>query len=141
MESKDYQYIKRTQKDYSEAFKLRVVQEVENGEVGITAARRKYGIQGHATIRTWIEKYGNFDKSYQIKKNMKKSPEQELMELKASNELLKKKNKRLEKELEQTDKKALFFDMMIDIAEEEFKIPIRKKSLSEQSITSAKKKQ
>ena len=71
---------------------------------------------------------------------MKKSPEQELMELRQQIKLLEKKNNRLEKELEQTDKKALFFDMMIDIAEEEFKIPIRKKSLSEQSINSKKKK-
>ncbi len=40
-------------------------------------------------------------------------------------------------ELEKIDrptKKVIFFDMMIDIAEQEFKIPIRKKSLPEQSI-------
>jgi transposase-like protein len=140
MEKTKNEYVKRTQKDYTEAFKLQVVSEVENGEIGITAARRKYGIQGHNTIRTWIEKYGIFDKSYQINKKMKKSPEQELMELRQQIKLLEKKNKRLEKELNQTDKKALFFDMMIDIAEEEFKIPIRKKSLSEQSTDSKKKK-
>ena len=140
MERTKNEYVKRTQKDYTEAFKLQVVSEVENGEIGITAARRKYGIQGHNTIRKWIEKYGIFDKRYQINKKMKKSPEQELMELRQQIKLLEKKNNRLEKELEQTDKKALFFDMMIDIAEEEFKIPIRKKSLSEQSINSKKKK-
>ena len=71
---------------------------------------------------------------------MKKSPEQELMALRQQLKLLEKKNRRLEKELNQADKKALFFDMMIDIAEEEFEIPIRKKSLPEQLINSKKKK-
>jgi hypothetical protein len=46
---------------------------------------------------------------------------------------LEKQNARLEHQLKQADKKALFFDMMIDMAEEEFKIPIRKNSSPEQS--------
>ena len=50
--------------------------------------------------------------------------------------LLEKQKASLEKKLERTDKKAIFFDMMIDIAEEELKIPIRKKSLPEQLIDS-----
>lgn len=72
---------------------------------------------------------------------MKKSPEQELMELREQIKLLKKQNQRLEKELEQTDKKVLFFDMMIDIAEQEFKIPIRKKLPDKPLKPSARKKQ
>ena len=32
-EEKENQYVKRTQKDYSYAFKLRVVEEIENGEI------------------------------------------------------------------------------------------------------------
>ena len=70
-----------------------------------------------------------------------KSPEQKVLELEQQIKLLKKKNKSLERQLEQTDKKAIFFDMMIDIAEEEFKIPIRKKSLSGQSSSSPKPKE
>ena len=65
---------------------------------------------------------------------MKKSPEQKLLELEQKIKLLEKQKASLEKQLEFTDKKAIFFDMMIDIAEEEFKIPIRKKFLHEQSI-------
>lgn len=139
MENKEGQYVKRTQKDYTLAFKLQVISEVESGEIGLKAAQRKYGIQGNGTIRTWIEKHGQYDKSYKLR-SMKKSPEQELMELRQQLKLLEKKNRRLEKELNQADKKALFFDMMIDIAEEEFEIPIRKKSLPEQLINSKKKK-
>ena len=55
------QYIKRTQKDYSYAFKLAVVQEVVSGELGIKAAARKYGIQSHSTVTSWLRKYGNSD--------------------------------------------------------------------------------
>jgi transposase-like protein len=52
MESTENQYVKRTQKDYSYAFKLQVVSEVERGELSKKAAQRKYGIQGDATIRS-----------------------------------------------------------------------------------------
>ena len=51
-----------------------------------------------------------------------------------------KQKKELEKRAETADKKVIFFDMMIDIAEEEFKIPIRKKSLPEQSVVIKPKK-
>jgi len=35
------------QKKYSYAFKLGVIQEVENGDLGIKAVSRKYRIQSH----------------------------------------------------------------------------------------------
>ena len=57
----DSQYVKRTQRDYSYAFKLQVVQEVESGVLGINAAQRKYGIQGDGTVRNWLRKFGNLD--------------------------------------------------------------------------------
>ncbi|MBO9491137.1 IS3 family transposase, partial [Endozoicomonas sp. G2_1] len=37
---------KRTQKDYSLAFKLSVVEQVEKGEMTYKQAQDKYGIQG-----------------------------------------------------------------------------------------------
>jgi hypothetical protein len=63
-----------------------------------------------------------------------KNPEQKLFELEQKLKLLEKQKAALEKQVEFVNKKAIFFDMMIDIAEEEFKIPIRKKYLPEQSI-------
>ena len=95
--------------------------------------KRKYGIQGDATIRRWIEKYGNFDITNKSAKPMEKSKDQELLELRQKVRLLERKNARLEKELEQKDMKAEFFDMMIDIAEKEYHIDIRKNSFPEQS--------
>ena len=133
-EDKEIQYVKRTQKNYTYAFKLQVVQEVESGELGIKAAQRKYGIQGDATVRTWLQKHGNFDWENKTHLRMAKSPEQKLLELEAKVNLLEKQKSSLEKQLKTSDKKVIIFDMMIDIAEEEFKIPIRKKSLPEQLI-------
>lgn len=57
---------------------------------------------------------------------MPKTPEQRIMELEA-------KVKLLEKQVDHADKKSIIFDMMIDIAEKEYNIPIRKNSLPEQS--------
>ena len=132
----DNQYIKRTQRDYSYAFKIQVVQEVESGSIGIKAAQYKYGIQGDATVRTWLRKHGNLDWENKSHLTLKKPPEQKLLELEAKVRLLEQQKASLEKKLEFTDKKAIIFDMMIDIAEEELKIPIRKKSLPQQLIDS-----
>ena len=125
MDKTGREYIKRTQKDYSMSFKLAVVQEYEN--------TRKYGIQGNNTLKRWIEKYSNFDVSNKSRKPMEKSKDQELLELRQKVRLLERKNARLEKELEQKDMKAEFFDLMIDIAEKEYNIDIRKNSFPEQS--------
>ena len=133
-------YVKRTQKDYSMSFKLQVVSEVERGELSVSGAQRKYGIQGRSTVTIWLRKYGNFDWENQTPSNMPKTPEQRIMELEAKVKLLEKQKKLLEKQVDHADKKSIIFDMMIDIAEKEYNIPIRKNSLPEQSNNSEKNK-
>lgn len=133
MHKEENEYVKRTQKDYTLAFKLQVVTEIERGELSCTGATRKYGIQGRATITTWLRKYGKFDWLNQTPNNMPKSPEQRILELEQKVKLLEKQKNFLEKQVETSDKKAIIFDMMIDIAEKEYNIPIRKNSLPEQS--------
>lgn len=132
-------YVSRTQKSYSMAFKLQVVGEVERGELSLSEAHRKYGIQGSHTVGVWMRKYGSFDLEYTIQpKAMNKSKEQKLFELEQKVMLLERQKAALEKQLEISDRKVLFFDMMIDIAEEEFKIPLRKKISPEQSTDLSK---
>lgn len=131
-------YVKRTQKDYSLSFKLGVVQEIERGELTAREAKIKYGVQGDSTIVKWLRKYGTFDWEYQTPLHMPKSQEQKLMELEQRIKLLEKQKAQLEKQVEQADKKVIIFDMMIDLAEKEYKIPIRKNSLPEQSISTKK---
>ncbi len=133
-------YVKRTQKDYSLSFKLSVVEEVEQGQLSVRGAKRKYGIQSNATVIRWLRNYGTFDWENQTPSNMPKTNEQRIMELEAKVKLLEKQKKYLEKQVDQADKKTIIFDMMIDIAEKEYKIPIRKNYSPEQSKDSKKNK-
>ena len=43
---------------YSNAFKQKVVGEIERGEISIWKARELYDIKGSATIQEWIRKLG-----------------------------------------------------------------------------------
>ena len=138
MKSQSKPYVKRTQRDYSMSFKLRIVGEIERGEISEVEAKKQYGIQSKSTIKNWVKNYGNLDRTYEIKKRKMKSPEQKLLELEQQIKLLEQKNKSLERDLSDTKKKAAFFDMMIDIAEEDLNISIRKKSLSGRSTSSKK---
>lgn len=121
---------KRTQKDYSLIFKLQLVKELEQGELTVIQAMDKYGIQSGSTIRRWLKKYSNLDYDYFVNpsKMKEKSPGQKILELEQALLLSKKEQSRLEQELKQSDKKVILFDMMIDIAEQELDISIRKKS-------------
>jgi len=121
-------YVKRTQKDYPLSLKLKIVQEVEQDKLSTTQAQRNYGIQARSTVVMWLRKYGTFDWENQTPSNMPKTPEQKLLELKQKNRLLAKQKAFLEKQVEQSDKKAILFDMMIDLAEKQYNIPIRKNS-------------
>lgn len=114
------EYLKRTQKDYSLAFKLQIVDAVEKGELTCGQARVKYGIQGKSTVLVWLRKHGRLEwkESTDMKK---KSPNKQLKELE-------KRIKRLEQEKE-------ILNRAIDIADDQFGTEIRKKylPLSEQA--------
>lgn len=130
-ENYENEYVKRTQKDYSMSFKLQVVQEIERGELNLSTASLKYGIQGSHTVGRWVQKYGIFDKGNKTLFYMKKSPQQRILELEQQVKLLEKQKRFLETQVENADKKSIIFDMMIDMAEKEYKIPIRKNSQPE----------
>lgn len=108
--------LKRTQKDYSLAFKLQVVNEVEKGLLTYKQSQRKYGIQGRSTVLIWLRKHGqlNWTKDMSLKKD--KSPNKEIQALKA-------KIRDLENE-----KKVL--NVAIDLADEIYSTDIRKKYLA-----------
>lgn len=129
---------KRTQKDYSLSFKLQLVKEVEHGFLTKTQAKHKYGIQGDATVTKWLQKYGNFDWENQVPKTMSKTPEQKILELEAKIKLLEKQKARAEHLAERADKKVIIFDMLVDMAEKEYDIQIRKNYTPDLSISSKK---
>ena len=138
MKETKQEYVKHTQRDYSMPFKMAVVEEVERTGIGVCAVARKYGIQSESTVTAWLRKFGNFDVANKTNKPMEKSKEQKMLELEARVRLLERQNNRLQHELEMKEHKVAFFDMMIDMAEEEFKIDIRKNSSAGQSINTKK---
>jgi len=119
-------YVKRTQKDYTMAFKLQLIGEIERGEISRTAAKKKYGIQGDNTILKWLRKYGTFDWNKPVSIKVKQTPEQRIKELEA-------KLSKLEEENRFKNMKVEMLNTLIEVAEKELNIPIRKKSLPEQS--------
>ncbi|WP_299685987.1 hypothetical protein [uncultured Dokdonia sp.] len=127
--------VKRTQKDYSLSFKLQLVEEVELGLLSKTQAKLKYGIQGDSTVSKWLQKYGTFDWENQSPRIMSKTPEQKILELEAKVKLLEKQKARAEHLAERADKKVIIFDMLVDMAEKEYDIQIRKNYKPELSTT------
>lgn len=128
-------HVKRTQKDYSISFKLQVVQEIELVQLSRTEACHKYGIQAKSTIGEWLRKYGNFDWEHQSNTIMAKTPEQRILELEAKVKLLEKQKARAEHLAERAEKKVIIFDMLVDMAEKEYDIQIRKNYKPELSTT------
>ncbi len=63
-------YVKRTQRNYSLAFKLELVDAVEKGELTYKQAQLRYGIQGRSTVLVWLRKHGRLD--WQESETMKK---------------------------------------------------------------------
>ena len=119
MENQTEERKKRSQRDYSLAFKLQVITEVEKGELSYKQAQRKYGIQGRSTVLVWIRKHSILDWKELPVVLHKKTPEQKIKELES---LL-----AIEKE------KVHVLNVAIDIADDMLKTDIRKKYLPKQS--------
>ena len=119
-------YVKRTQKDYPLSLKLQIVESIERGSLSTSQAVKKYGVQSRSTVVKWLRKYGNFDWEHQNPLTMSKTPEQKLLELEVKVKLLEKQKSVLEKQISDANTKSILFDMMIDLAEKEYNIPIRK---------------
>lgn len=69
---------------------------------------------------------------------MTKTPEQKILELEAKVKLLEKQKARAEHLAERADKKSIIFDMLVDLAEKEYKIDIRKNYTPDLSTSSKK---
>jgi transposase-like protein len=67
---------------YSEAFKLRIVEDIGNGKYkSLDEARRRNGIRGGSTVKEWIKRYGRED---MLPKRVKVETVNEIDELKAA---------------------------------------------------------
>lgn len=107
--------LRRSRGDYSLAFKLQVVDEVEKGHLRWKQSQTKYGIQGKSTVLNWLRKHGTLDWTSKTPMKKKAPPRTYISQLEA-------KIKRLEEE-------KLILNRAIDIADDMFKTDIRKKYL------------
>ena len=106
---------------YTVEFKNKVCKEYHSGTSSKTELQRKYSIKGHDRLKQWLEKFPFFEpstNSIQLTKPLTKG--QSKLELEA-------RIKALEQELEEAQLKQEAYRMMIDIAEKQFKIHIKKK--------------
>ncbi|SNX45008.1 hypothetical protein SAMN05421731_104374 [Acinetobacter puyangensis] len=120
--------LKRTQRDYSLAFKLSVVDQVEKGELTYKQAQDKYGIQGCSTVLVWLRKHGNLDWR-------KGTPFYHLGQTTMSTTPLtpEQRIKELEQQLRDTQQKAEFFEAVVDVLKRDYGVSIVKKPRSKSS--------
>jgi len=112
---------------YTEEFKLSVIQEVLEGRITKEEARRLYGIKSKSAILEWTRQYSGEEGYDKMGKKLKeKQTKQKLAEQKA-------RISELEESLRKEKLKVAISNRMIDIAEEEYGIEIRKKSGAKQS--------
>jgi transposase-like protein len=83
---------KRWSNRYSYAFKMEVIEAFQSGQMSQRQVTRKYGVH-RTTIVAWEKKYGNLEKNYL--RMEEKTPQQELVELKAALRAAKEENKTL----------------------------------------------
>ena len=130
-------YKRRNPQVYSEEFRWKVVQEVLSGELTQAEAKRKYNIRSSAAILYWMRQFSGvenyresrllFVQEKEVIKKDKLTPEQ-------------KRIKELEEALKKEKNRSLLYEKIIEIAEEDYGIPIRKKSGAEQLEELLKKK-
>ncbi|WP_107947097.1 IS3 family transposase [Shewanella baltica] len=110
---------KRTQRDYTLAFKLRVVERVEKGEMTYKQAQAHFGIQGRSTVLVWLRKHGRLDWSkpfqHPLMPKSKETPAETI--------------KRLERELAEEKLRNQILNGMVDIMDNEYGAGLRKKLL------------
>jgi len=128
--------IKRTQRDYTLAFKLAVVEQVEKGELSYKQAQDRYGIQGRSTVLVWLRKhgrqhwgpmahYGRMSEPEPSTNSAGQTPEQRI--------------KALEVQLKEAREKSQFFEAVIDVLKKDYGVRVVKKPVGKSSRNSPSK--
>ena len=115
---------------YDAAEKLQIIEEYMSSGESMEAFQAKYGM-GHCTLSRWMTNFGFSNTSQrqfiEMKEKLDNSPEKTLRE-----RALEAKVAQLEKELKAERLKAEAANTLIDVAEEELGIDIRKKAGAKQ---------
>jgi transposase-like protein len=118
---------------YSEAFKRNVIDEYLVSGLPKLHVQRKHGVKFKSAIITWMKQLG-YEDGYQKVSIFRLSNQLELANKFNPGQLpskdakaLEKRIKELERQLEDEKIRTEMLSRMIDVAETEFKVPIRKK--------------
>ena len=105
---------------FTDDFKFKVVQEYLETSISLKDLMDKHQIKGHSCVNNWIRKFAgsNTTPNRRIMKQRSQSINEDLLEQKIKN---------LEEELKREQFKTLALNTMINIAERELKVDIRKK--------------
>lgn len=117
---------------YSTAFKLKVVEQIERGELTIAQARRVYDIRGGQTIQKWLAKHGKSHLLSRVVRVQMKDEKDRIKQLEAE-------KKKLESALAQAHVDNLFLNELIVIAKEEYGIDLKKNTATKPLSASRKK--
>jgi transposase len=118
----------KEKQSFSEHVKRSIIEEVGCGAISKEAARRRYGIKGKSSILKWQR---NYEKYGRCSLNLLTDPmplKQKPNRSDQSNEELRARIKQLERQLGDEQLRSEAYSRMIDAAETELKVPIRKKS-------------
>lgn len=111
---------------YSEAFRQKVVSEIENGKLTVSEAQKLYDIRGGETIQSWIKKLG---KSHLLNKVVHIQMRDEMDKIKE----LEKQKRELESALAQAHLKIITLESSVKVLEEKSGVKLKKKTNSESS--------
>ncbi|WP_212809915.1 IS3 family transposase [Pseudomonas sp. Ost2] len=116
---------RRSQRDYTLAFKLSVIDQVEKGELSYKEAQRRYGIQGRSTVLVWLRKHGRQDWSQgaSIRVLRTRSMTEPTLPLTPEQRI-----KELEEQLALSNQKAQFFEAVVNVLKNDYGISVGKKA-------------
>jgi len=120
---------RRLPQTYSEEFKWKVVKEVLSGELSKAEAKQKYNIGSNSAILYWMRQFSGIENPRESRL-LFMTDKKTIKEDKLTKE--QKKIKDLEEALRKEKNRVLLYEAMMEIAEEDYGIEIRKKSGAEQ---------
>ncbi len=116
--------MKSRRKNFSDELKQEVIKKYLSTDMSIEELRKEYGIGSRTTIHRWLQNIEKPEPEYEKIEAMK-SVKKDINKPKASEQ--ESRIKELEEQLAKEQMKTDFLNTMIDIAERELKINIRKK--------------
>lgn len=117
------------------AIKLAVVEQVERGELTLSQARERYGIQGASTVQEWVRKHGRAEwrkasSTFKGSTRMSEPSEPDVQQQRIRD---------LERQLKEAQQKAAFFEAVVGVLKRDYGAHIGKKPVGRSSRKSSSK--